>query len=207
MSAGRIFKLNKNNDNKLGIIASISYRNRQEKEQIDQMTRGGWLQGLGDNVSNDHVNRKYANQGATYNFNTTWGGLLNAGIQFGKNRISIRNLYTKIFNNDFTQVKGWNNDSEPSKSDPYIEEVNRPLFTDLLQNKIDGQHQIGRVKLDWNIARTEINRNQKDVTYLLYFVDRINNEVIYSPALDDIGTLGRFPFGRGNYDYKGIDWN
>ncbi|WP_415778269.1 carboxypeptidase regulatory-like domain-containing protein, partial [Elizabethkingia occulta] len=94
MSAGRIFKLNKNNDNKLGIIASISYRNRQEKEQIDQMTRGGWLQGLGDNVSNDHVNRKYANQGATYNFNTTWGGLLNAGIQFGKNRISIRNLYT-----------------------------------------------------------------------------------------------------------------
>lgn len=46
MSAGRIFKLNKNNDNKLGIIASISYRNRQEKEQIDQMTRGGWLQGL-----------------------------------------------------------------------------------------------------------------------------------------------------------------
>ncbi|WP_415778271.1 TonB-dependent receptor domain-containing protein [Elizabethkingia occulta] len=31
--------------------------------------------------------------------------------------------------------------------------------------------------------------------------------MIYSPALDDIGTLGRFPFGRGNYDYKGIDWN
>ncbi|MBC9914302.1 TonB-dependent receptor [Chitinophaga varians] len=208
LAGGKVFRLGKEKKNKLGIVGAVSFRNSQETEQIDFITRGGWQSALGLNLADDHPNRQYGNTGNTYNFNSTWGGLLNMGFQIGKTKLAFRNIYSHIFNQDFTQVKGWSRDQTNYETDiPAIEEVNRPLFTNFRQHKLEGRHDLSFMQVDWSLAHTEIRRDQKDVTYLGYSNVKINDEVINFPATNVVNSANRFPFGRGNYAYKGRDLN
>ncbi|MCW3485148.1 TonB-dependent receptor domain-containing protein [Chitinophaga nivalis] len=208
LAGGKVFPIGKNNTNKLGFVAAVSFKNSQETEQIDHFTRGGWQSAIGPNLDDDHPNSQYRNTGNTYNTNTTWGGLFNTGVQLGKNKLVFRNVYSHIFNQDFTRIKGWSKDQTDYATDiPGIEEVNRPLYTDFIQNKLEGRHEIGKVKVDWGLAHTQIQRVQKDVTYLGYSSDRINGEAVYFPATNTQSTTSRFPFSRGNYAYQGKDLN
>ncbi|NSL88652.1 TonB-dependent receptor [Chitinophaga sp. Mgbs1] len=208
LAGGRVFRVGKTRANKFGVIASLSFKNTQETENIDFISRGGWQNALGLNLENDHQNSRYFNTGNTYNINTTWGGLLNMGFHTAKSKLTFRNIYSHIFNQDFTQIKGWNKDQTDFENDiPVIEEVNRPLFTDFFQHKLEGQHQLGRIRIDWGLASTVVQRNQKDVTYLGYSSARINNEIIYFPVTNVMSTTSRFPFSRGTYAYTGKDLN
>ncbi|NML21392.1 TonB-dependent receptor [Pseudoflavitalea sp. G-6-1-2] len=208
LAGGKLYRFGKDNTSKFGFTAAVSFKNQQETEQIDFISRGGWQNAIGPNVEEKEPGHKYYNTGNNYNFNTTWGGLLNMGLQVGKHRFAFRNIYSHIFNQDFTRIRGYNKDQTNFGNDiPSIEEVNRPLFTDFIQNKLEGRHQLGNIKAEWGIARTEISREQRDVTYLGYSNVMVNGEVIDYPATNTSISTNRFPFSRGNYAYRGKDLN
>jgi outer membrane receptor protein involved in Fe transport len=150
---GRLIALDTNNNNKFGFTGSLSYRNTQNINQIGDQRRKGW------NIAGN-------NTGASYNFNTTWGGLLNAGLQLGKNHFSLRNTYTHMYDNTLIRTTGYENDNGNDfiliNTPNRIEEAGDPTFTNLLQNKLSGQHQLGKVKIEWDLARTGVNREEKD---------------------------------------------
>ncbi|TDQ07483.1 TonB-dependent receptor [Pedobacter metabolipauper] len=150
---GRLLSLDTSNSNKFGFTGSLSYRNTQSNNLITQQTRGGW-----------HLESN--NTGHVYGFNTTLGGLFNAGLQLGNNRFSFRNTYTHMYDNTLVRTIGYIMEEPPTAGVPptRIQEADDPAFTDLLQNKLSGQHQLDKIKVEWNIARTSINREEKDLS-------------------------------------------
>jgi outer membrane receptor protein involved in Fe transport len=155
---GHLFVLDTNKNNKLGFTGSLSYRNTQSINVIGMQARSSW-----------YLANPANNNGAAYDFNTTLGGLLNVGLQLGKNRFSLRNTYTHVYDNTLVRIAGYDEIDGPEytaahKPPNRIQEVDDPTFTDLLQNKLSGQHQLGKVKIEWDAARTSINRQEKDLS-------------------------------------------
>lgn len=138
---------------KLGFTGALTYRNGQNIENYDNFRRGNW-------------NLAANNYGNSYTYNTTWGTLLNVGLQLGAHRLRFRNTYTRMFSNKLFRTYGYNadvpNEELPTRL-PFVRENDDPTFTGLLQNKLAGQHQLGKIKLEWDAARTAVNREEKDL--------------------------------------------
>lgn len=159
-SVGRSYSLSNTEQRTLGFVGSLSYRNTQTNDYIADMRRGSWSRRpsiVGD--SSD------VNTGNMYGFNTTIGTLLNGGFKTEKHQISSYNLYTHIYDDRFSRIKGWSYE-EPKNGDnnkfPFIQEDDRPKFSDLLQNKLSGTHQLGRVKVVWNVSRAHLKTLEQD---------------------------------------------
>jgi outer membrane receptor protein involved in Fe transport len=154
-SIGRLFTLDTINNNKFGFTGALSYRNTQNINIIDDLSRGNW-----------QIQRPDLNTGEAYVFNTTLGALLNMGLQLGNNRFSLRNTYTHVYDNTLTRIAGYNLDDGgnyiPIRIPNRIMEADDPTYTTLLQNKLNGQHQLGKVKIEWDAARTSVSREEKD---------------------------------------------
>ncbi|WP_419700590.1 TonB-dependent receptor domain-containing protein [Mucilaginibacter sp. NFX135] len=157
-SIGRLLTLDTTRNNRLGFTGAISYRNTQNINIIDDQSRGDW-----------NIQRPDLNTGAAYVFNTTLGALLNVGLQLGKNRFSLRNTYTHVYDNTLTRIAGYNLVDGPGAvkaNEPpnRVVEADAPTYTTLLQNKLSGQHQLGKVKIEWDAARTSVSRQEKNVS-------------------------------------------
>lgn len=170
-SLGRLFALDNLNKNKFGFTGSLTYRNTQTINVIDNQNRGDWY------LETD-------NAGKAYGFNTTLGGLLNAGLQLGKNRFTLRNTYTHMYDNVLVRNIGYDNVQGPGDVDANripnrIREADDPTYTDLLQNKLSGLHQLGKTKIEWNVARAGINRQEKDLVLANSGPVLVNNDYQY----------------------------
>ncbi len=188
---GRLLALDTVSQNKLGFTGSLSYRNTQQINLFDQQRRSDW-----EYTSN--------NQGATYNFNTTLGALLNVGLQLGKNRFSLRNTYTHLYDNTLVRTIGYNNfnglgDIKAGVPPNRIQEVDDPTFTDLLQNKLSGLHQLGKVKIEWNLARTGIDRREKDISIATAEPQLVGNDYRYFYLTSQQSEARINPTSRQNY--------
>jgi outer membrane receptor protein involved in Fe transport len=188
---GRLLALDTVSQNKLGFTGSLSYRNNQQINLFDQQRRSDW-----EYTAN--------NEGATYNFNTTLGALLNVGLQLGKNRFSLRNTYTHLYDNTLVRTIGYKNDDGPNDIKAglppnRIQEVDDPTFTDLLQNKLSGQHQFGKFKIEWNLARTGINRKEKDLSIASRRPTLVGNDYRYFYIASREGEARITPTSRQNY--------
>ena len=153
---GRVFTLDTTKDHKLGFTGSVSFRNTQAINEFEQQRRSDW-------------NYNSNNQGATYTYNSTIGALLNIGLQLGKNRFSLRNTYTHMYDNALVRTIGYDNENgtdDLAKGLPpnRIQEYDDPTFINLLQHKLNGQHQLGKAKIEWNLAKTSIDRKEKDLS-------------------------------------------
>ncbi|SHF13376.1 TonB-dependent receptor [Pedobacter caeni] len=175
-SVGQSYDLSKQKAQKIGFVGSLSYRNTQGIDDITNIRRGSWqiraTPSDPDNINNGHL----------YNFNTTLGALLNGGYRDGKHQITVNNFYTRVFNEQLERITGWLY-AEPKDTDvnkhPVIKEDDRPVFTDLLQNKISAEHLLGRVKLDWNLARVSIDARETDAVTALLSPEELANKLVY----------------------------
>ncbi|MCW3464812.1 TonB-dependent receptor [Chitinophaga nivalis] len=167
-SLGRLISLDTAKGYKMGFTAALSYRNTQSNTVFSDYHRGKWA-------------NEYNNNGNAYGFNTTWGALLNIGIQVGKHRFSVRNTYTHMFDNDLVRTLGYVNDQQDQMAirPPNIRENDNPVFTSLLQNKLAGQHQLGNIKLEWDVARTSIKREEKAIVNAEQLPRLIEGQYIY----------------------------
>ena len=190
---GRLISLDTVKNNKLGFTGALSYRNNQNINVISHEQRSDW-------------NPNYNNNGAAYDFNTTWGALLNVGLQLGKNRFSLRNTYTRVFDNTLVRLIGYQKDQTVATDNSIppgrIQEVDDPTFTNLLQNKLNGQHQLGKVKIEWDIARTSINREEKDLSIAESAPELIGSQYqyFYKPGISSQPQIN--PMSRHYYENK-----
>ncbi len=196
--------------NRMGILFSFSYRNTQQQSVIEHTQRGRWKS---INVSESR------NAGHTYGYHTVAGGMLNAGWQLDKNRISMRNIFTRNFENDLTEISQHLEDIPDNDKNLSRQFFNYPTFSTLLQNKLDGHHFIGNASVKWNASHTLVQRERKDAAFsemykplrddsLLYFLH--NNPQLRNTYPASGGRYGNreqsfrmgasvsFPFRRGN---------
>ena len=175
--------------NRWGFVGALIFKNTQEKLDIDHTERGNWMRNseflaeVGEGYS---TLKKYGfkNHGASYNFNSTLGGMFNTGIQLGKHKITLRNILMHSYDNTLTQLTGWNfyagNMQEILNGSylPYTSETNYPVYQSFVQSKIEGEHQFGALEMDWFAAYGTTNKETKDATFLKIERQRVGDDVL-----------------------------
>lgn len=197
-SLGRSYPIK---DSRLGFVASLSYRNEQNMEDISHFARGNWEKNGNrtyDAETGGEKDPTFANQ---YNFNTTWGALLNFGYSSKNHKIISRNFYSRVFNNQFSRIVGWGNEIGYSDGIPAIREYDRPKFIDLLQNRINGEHTFGAFRFDWNIARNKLVNLEKDAVEAWLAPTKTLNGMEYNVIPSSITNPGGGTFNRAQYKY------
>lgn len=202
LTAGRVFPFKKNADNSFGFVGSLSYRNTQQNNTITSMHRGSWS--MTPQYLNDPA---YENSGNLFVFTTNLGAMLNAGIKFKNHQINTQNLYTHVYENNFSRLTGRLHE-DPTALFPNVREDDRPKFSDLYQNKLLGTSTFGRVKVEWSLARTELKTDEKDATAALLIPFQTASESLtygYLPGGStnpDWGTMHRDRFTYREYNYE-----
>ncbi|WP_316841170.1 TonB-dependent receptor [Pedobacter gandavensis] len=180
----------------LGIVGSLSYRNTQNITEVSDFNRGTYLLDGG-------------NHGNMYNFNTTLGAILNMGLKLKDHRISFRNTYTRKFESNTSIINNYldNQGDNLKEGIPQNQRIEvNPTFLDLLMNKLGMQHQLGKVKVEWELARTGITRNQKDVIRRDLYPQLIDGTYQLVNITNSTQT-GDFPISRHHYLNKEEDYN
>jgi CarboxypepD_reg-like domain/TonB-dependent Receptor Plug Domain len=147
------------NESQLGIVVALNQRKTELTEQETQArdpsltfnsqdlprNRVDTLQGLGT-VSNN----------IRYRYSSDFGGVLNIAYRFGNNKITLKNLYTRVFNNTFVDrdFTVFDNDAfnNFNKGITHFAEQRS-----ILNNTLSGEHRTGKnneTRLDWNFNIT-----------------------------------------------------
>lgn len=190
ITMGRLYDLNQEKGVKMGFIAGLTYRNTQQANAF-QSARDQPLSGE-DNFDDADT----ATRGTAYIFNTTVGGVLNAGLQTRKFKLNIKNLYTRIFNEDYYISKGINQDNQRNEYN-----FADPVFTSILQHKIEGEHSIGQkgLKIDWSGGYGSLDQKHEDTRKFQYGVLSNTFGTYYQGP--NVTTLG-IPVSNYVWDYR-----
>lgn len=140
LQAGRVLPFR--NDNKLGIVAALSYRNEQRADQKDIFQING-----------------FEYNGNQFRYLTTLGGSLNAGYSFAGHKITLQNTYNRKFSDDLWRYNGTDFDNSDTRVSNYN---NVTVINALLQSQLSGEHKVSKkgLKLDWNFSAARLDRDQ-----------------------------------------------
>jgi TonB-dependent receptor len=202
-SLGRTYNLK---NSRIGFVGSLSYRNEQTVDDISQFQRGSWrpLDGGLGTVYDAETGKQMQLTGAKqYNFNTSWGALLNAGYTSKNHKITSRNFYSRVFANQFFRLEGFGNDRPSSfGQNPEVREYDRPKFIDLLQNRISGEHTLGNFGIDWSLSRNQLTNLERDaVDASLTPLTSLNGLTSYPYSSGITTNLGSYGLNREQYEY------
>ncbi|MFZ4261576.1 TonB-dependent receptor domain-containing protein [Sphingobacterium sp. HJSM2_6] len=197
-SLGRIYQLKKN---QFGFVGSISYRNEQSVDQITDFARGDFARPTNKEFNVETGKEIRPNVGNQYNFNTNMGGLLNLGWQSANHKITLRNFFNRSFNNQFTNILGWGPEISNDR-DAVMREFDRPKFIDILQNRINGEHQFKNFQFTWNVARNRVNNQEQDAIESWLDAVKTLNDKFYIPRPSDLNSLGTPLLTRSQYHYQ-----
>jgi TonB-dependent receptor len=141
----------KKEGNKLGTSLSVTYRNSQ--------------------ISNPELTRElftqYQYTDQTYKFSTNLGALANFAYFFGNSKITFKNIYNRIQDDQFLSRTGSNfNTSSSNKF--YAFDLSQKS---LLKSTLDGEHKFGEKanKLKWTLGYSNIINNQPDQRKISYY--------------------------------------
>ncbi|RYF13602.1 MAG: TonB-dependent receptor, partial [Flavobacteriales bacterium] len=217
-SIGRVYELK--NDNRFGFVGSAIFKNTQDQLEIDHTERGSYklnteFTPAPENGYSTLAKYGYKNSGASYNFNSTLGGMFNAGYQFGKHKITIRNTYMHMYDNQLTQITGWRIEDPTvdiinGTKLPDTRETDYPVYQTFIQNKIEGSHRFENLEINWFGAYSSTTKDTKDATFLTSLRRKVGDDVllyheIYNPASE---LFKRSNFNNTEKDYNvGINFN
>lgn len=161
------------NNNKLGIIALGNYRRDQTIDQVQRYDlalskRNGAAPTPGDTLL---FLRSYPNE-KSYRYLVNEGLLLNIAYQFGKNKISLKNMFNRDFET-ITTIKSGEKTLGNGLSDIVDARGTdmHPTQKTLLGTQLQGEHRLGQenpVTLTWNIAYNKIKKYEPNQTRLGY---------------------------------------
>lgn len=201
-SLGRSYNIK---SGRFGFVGSLSYRNEQSIEDISHFGRGDWEK-LGNQTidlqTGNEVNPTFANQ---YNFNTSLAALLNFGWSAKNHKITSRNFYSRVFNNQFSRIVGWGNEIGYEGGLPAIREYDRPKFIDLLQNRVNGEHTFGAFRFDWNVSRNKLSNLEKDAVEAWLAPTKTMNGIVYNVMPSGLTNPGGGTFNRAQYKYDEVN--
>ncbi len=183
LAVGRSYNLPGNK--RWGFTGAFSFKNNQTSEIIDHTERGGWKSNTvfaDERETGDFpkfTQYTFFNTGGNYTYTAAMNGMLNAGLEWGNNRLSLRNTYYHSYNNSLTQIIGWDNGDllrdNSSTSDPEniidetlpprTETVTYPIYQTYIQNQLEGNHRFNTLDFDWLLGRSHTSREIKDATF------------------------------------------
>lgn len=160
-SMGRLYQLDESL--KFGFSGGLTYRNTQETNPFQTIRNSGFINVVEGQPLDTAAVR---GSGNIYKFNTTLGGVLNAGIQGAKFKIASKNYYSHVFNETMQDASKILQDN----SVRYRELLTVPEYTTVLQNKLEGENLIGSkgLKFNWTGSITNISQDIKDMRRLRY---------------------------------------
>jgi len=140
---GNVQEIGKNK-NRLGTTISLTYRNTQT-------------------IIPDLVQRfdNYDYHNEQSKFSTNVGALANFAYSFGKSKITFKNLYNRIFDDQFTYRTGSNTSSSSFDNYFYAYDL---LEKSLFKSTIEGEHRLGTKssKIKWNLGYSNVLNDQPD---------------------------------------------
>jgi hypothetical protein len=184
---GRIYDLKEGL--KIGFSGGASYRNQQNIVNFNNV-RGNLNKNWMDSTENG--------AGKSYRFNTTLGAVLNLGLQGKAFKIALKNMYSRIFDDNFNEsyrlAYGQEEDTK------FREMFEEPQTTQVWQHKLEGENLLGSsgIKLEYAFGQNRIGQEVQDQRRLKYFRTASIAGVDYfqSPNIYAIGRMG------DNYDYR-----
>lgn len=209
---GRAYKLRDNN--KWGFVGSLIFKNTQEKLDIEHTQRGKYKSNSEFSAENEKAPystfAKYGfnNSGANYNYNSTLGGMFNAAIQLGNHKITSRNTVMHIYNNQLTQITGWDNGDATGEILngsllARTAETNYPVYTTFIQSKIEGNHQFEKLEINWYGAYGNVTKDTKDATFLNVNRRKVgDDELVYYDLYNQGQNIKRSNFNNDEIDYN-----
>lgn len=177
---GPIFQLNYGtskvykDDSKFGTVLSLTYRYDERLKTSDQKAYTG--QALGDQF---HDNQ--------YNFNTNIGALANFAYSWGTNKITLKNIYNRVLENQFTIREG-----KDDAGGEFLRTGDYLLQRSLLSNQLTGEHlltQDSKIKMDWNLNYANTDRKEPGYKRMEYSKDGV---AAIQPASADARLAGNF---------------
>ena len=155
-SLGRTYPL-KNGLN-FGFVGGLTLRNSQEISDYIS-TRAGFTVKMIDSAD-------IRQNGNVYKSNSSLSGLLNLGIQGKGFKLSLRNMYSHVYKNDYyTYTSRQPHDELDAAPERRIKfNLQIPESTTVLQHKLEGEHSLGDagLKLTWNGSYTNVGQQIND---------------------------------------------
>nr|WP_242691703.1 TonB-dependent receptor [Pedobacter sp. SYSU D00823] len=150
----------KENNNKLGVLLSLSYRynngyTRQRRADFNEQDLG-YIFDYNDNV---------------YTNSATLGGLANFTYSYKKSKLSLKNLYNRSFEDAYTSRTGFSYEAGVSTPDEEQRNSQFQLTQKAISNStLEGEHLLGnnKSKVDWNLSFSSSSRNQPDLRRIYY---------------------------------------
>ncbi|MET4139961.1 TonB-dependent receptor [Pedobacter sp. UYP1] len=155
-SLGRTYPLK--NGVTFGFVGGATLRNSQEITDYISTRAGFTVQAIDS--------AKIRQNGNIYQYNSTISGLLNFGIQGKGFKISLRNMYSHVYKNDYyTYTSRQPNDERDTLESRRIKfNLQAPESTTVLQHKLEGEHTLddSGIKLTWNGSYTSVGQQLND---------------------------------------------
>jgi len=145
---GRVKDFEKSN-NRFGAIVSLTYRNTQN--YYKDLTR-------------DYFDFHYTDQ--VYRFATNIGGLANFAYNFGKNKITLKNTYNRLYEDQYLQRAGTNTGPGAEQRFFAFDLLQKSLF----KSTLEGTHPLGTnsSKLTWLLSYSNVHNDQPDQRKINY---------------------------------------
>jgi outer membrane receptor protein involved in Fe transport len=121
-----------------------------------------------------------------YKYSTNLGAVANIGYTTGKSKLVWRNIYNKIFDDNFLFRQGDNIGSSKYVEYYAFDLIQKSLF----KTSVEGNHQVGtgQSKIDWLVSYNKVTNNQPDQRKVSY--GRAINDAT-QPLVADVGTVGK----------------
>lgn len=154
--------------NRLGAILALTYRNSQT---------------IANDVTRSYYDYHYNDD--VYKFSTNIGALLNIGYTFGKNKITFKNVYNRIYDDQFLQRTGTNTNAGVDVKYYAFDLLQKALF----KSTLEGLHPIGDKgsKINWSASYANILNDQPDQRKVSY----TRNLGSDNPFQANVSTLGK----------------
>ncbi|MNK42461.1 TonB dependent receptor [compost metagenome] len=211
---GRAYDLK--DGNRWGFVGSLIFKNTQEQLEIEHTERGNLMRNteyLPEKDEGYSTLKQYGfkNHGASYNFNSTMGGMFNAGIQVGRHKFTVRNIMMNMYDATLTQITGWNfyagniEGIVDGSYLPYTSEANYPVYQKFIQNKIEGEHKLGDLEIDWFAAYSTTSKDTKDATFTKQGRVKVGDDVLVGQGIynADFDQFKRANFINDEKNYNG----
>ncbi len=143
LTLGRVKEIGKNK-NRFGTTISLTYRNSENR--ISDVQRQFFTY--------DFLDQQYK-------FNSNIGALANFAYTYKKSKITFKNLYNRILDDQYTARTGSNAQSSSSDNRFYAFDM---IQKSILKSTVEGEHQVGKktAKVKWNVSYSNITNVQPD---------------------------------------------
>ncbi|MBC7510368.1 MAG: outer membrane beta-barrel protein [Ferruginibacter sp.] len=177
------------NARQIGIVAAITQRKTElfeeeiiARDAVSDVKRGG------TKTNRQIEGLRYYSENKRYRYSADFGGVLNIAYRFGNNKITLKNLYTQISNNTFTErpVMRLDNRYGNNLEGPSIYGITYfPEQKKIINTILSGEHRVGKdndTRIEWNLNATINNSNTPDIRNFVFTKDsnsvlRISSEV------------------------------